>query len=120
MKLSTVPSVLALLALALACSDGTSPADGIGSADGTPSTDAASAVAFTQNGRSGFGFNGSASGAPTGEVRLTGGGSFDPATLEAQLELGITTFIAAADGPDYPESVIRELLVWRDAVSPQG
>jgi hypothetical protein len=36
-------------------------------------------------GRSAFGFNGSASGFPTGAVRLTGGGSFDPSTASNTL-----------------------------------
>ena len=63
--------LLALLggSLALACNDGT----------GTSPTDAVQ-PAFKAGGRSGFGFNGSVKGFPTGEVRLTGGGSFDPAT----------------------------------------
>ena len=62
--------LLALLggSLTLACSDGTSPSS-------TP-TDAVQ-PAFRAGGRSGFGFNGSVKGFPTGEVRLTGGGSFD-------------------------------------------
>jgi hypothetical protein len=61
--------LFALLAgsVTLACSDGTSPTDTV-----RPS--------FKAGGRSGFGFNGSVKGFPTGEVRLTGGGSFDPAT----------------------------------------
>jgi hypothetical protein len=58
---------VALLGLALACSDGATPVE--------PIQPALAAVA-----RSGFGFNGSVSGAPTGVVRLTGGGSFDPST----------------------------------------
>jgi hypothetical protein len=60
------PVSLLGLALALACSDGAGPTDAV-----RPD--------FTAGGRSGFGFNGSVSGAPTGVVRLTGGGSFDPA-----------------------------------------
>lgn len=51
---------------------------------------------------------------------VRGMGSFDPATLEAQLDLGITTFIAAADGPEYPEATVRGLLAWRESVSPRG
>jgi hypothetical protein len=35
---------------------------------------------FRTVGRSAFGFNGTVSGFPTGAVRLTGGGSFDPST----------------------------------------
>lgn len=85
------PSLLALLALSLAaaCSDGTSP---------TP-TDALQAPAFKAAGRIGFGFNGSASGFPTGEVRLTGGGSFDPATA-SNVVPDETTSVASAGGFD--------------------
>ena len=59
-------SLLPLLgvALTLGCSDATNPAG----------------PAFSAGGRAGFGFHGTASGFPTGIVRLTGGGSFDPAT----------------------------------------
>jgi len=39
-----------------------------------------SGASFSTAGRNAFGFNGSASGFPTGAVRLTGGGSYDPAT----------------------------------------
>jgi hypothetical protein len=55
------------LSLTLACSGGASPADSM-------------QPAFNAVGRSAFGLNGSAKGFPTGEVRLTGGGSFDPST----------------------------------------
>ena len=55
------------LTLALACNDEVAPTD-----SGPASLAAA--------GRSAFGFNGSARGFPTGAVRLTGGGSYDPAT----------------------------------------
>jgi hypothetical protein len=67
--------LLALLgaSLTLACNDGTS------ATDGTSPTDAVQ-PSFKAGGRSGFGFNGRVKGFPTGEVRLTGGGSFDPAT----------------------------------------
>jgi hypothetical protein len=51
----------------LACSDGVMPTD-------------PAAASFTAGGRAAFGFNGNASGFPTGAVRLTGGGSYDPAT----------------------------------------
>ena len=51
----------------LACSDGIMPTD-------------PAAASFTAGGRAAFGFNGHASGFPTGAVRLTGGGSYDPAT----------------------------------------
>ena len=55
------------LALALACSDGVAPTDSV-------------QASLAAGGRSAFGFNGNASGFPTGAVRLTGGGSYDPAT----------------------------------------
>ena len=51
----------------LACSNGVMPTD-------------PAAASFTAGGRAAFGFNGNASGFPTGAVRLTGGGSYDPAT----------------------------------------
>jgi len=56
------------LALALGCSS-----------DGVAPTDAVEA-SFNAGGRTAFGFNGNASGFPTGAVRLTGGGSYDPST----------------------------------------
>lgn len=55
------------LSLVLACGDGATPTEAI-------------APAFKTTGRSAFGFNGSVRGFPSGEVRLTGGGSYDPAT----------------------------------------
>jgi len=81
------PFLLALLgaSLALACSDGTSPTE-------------AMRPAFRVGGRSGFGFNGSVKGFPTGEVRLTGGGSFDPAT--ASNVVPTPTSVASAGGFD--------------------
>ena len=70
MRLLTAVSLLPMLgaALTLACSDPTSPAGAAGAAG----------PAFSAGGRAAFGFNGTASGFPTGLVRLTGGGSFDP------------------------------------------
>ena len=50
----------------LACSDGTIPTE--------------PAQTSSAGGRAAFGFNGTASGFPTGAVRLTGGGSYDPST----------------------------------------
>ena len=81
--------LLALLggSLALACSDGT-----------TTSPTEAVRPAFKAGGRSGFGFNGSVKGFPTGEVRLTGGGSFDPAT--ANNTVPTPTSVASAGGFD--------------------
>ena len=74
--------------LALGCSDGTSPSP----------TDAMR-PAFKVGGRSGFGFNGSVKGFGTGEVRLTGGGSFDPATANNTIPTP-TTSVASAGGFD--------------------
>ena len=51
----------------LACSDGIIPTDPV-------------EASFKAGGRAAFGFNGIASGAPTGAVHLTGGGSYDPST----------------------------------------
>ena len=72
--------MLALAALAgVACNDySTAPASPSYSASGLPEP----SVAAGQRGvaRSGFGFNGTVSGFPTGAVFLTGGGSFDAAT----------------------------------------
>ena len=79
--------LLALLgaSLALGCSDGTSPTE-------------AMRPAFKVGGRSGFGFNGSVNGFGIGEVRLTGGGSFDPAT--ANNTVPTPTSVASAGGFD--------------------
>jgi hypothetical protein len=87
MKLFATRFLFALLgaSLALGCSDGTSPTDAV-------------RPAFRTGGRSGFGFNGSVSGFPTGEVRLTGGGSFDPAT--ANDVVPTPTSVASAGGFD--------------------
>jgi hypothetical protein len=87
---SLVP--LALLGLALACSDGDNPAE--------PIQPALAAVA-----RSGFGFNGSVSGAPTGVIRLTGGGSFDPGS--ASNTVPAETAVAASGGFDCTAGVAQ-------------
>ena len=78
---ATVP-LLCLLLPALACTDAVTP------------TDAAEA-SFKAAARSGFGFNGSVSGFPTGAVRLTGGGSYDPASASNTVP---TTTVAVAGG----------------------
>src|SRR5213083_1412052 len=79
--------MLAVAALAaVACNDSsTAPASPSYSASGLP--EASVAAAQARGARSGFGFNGTASGFPTGAVFLTGGGSFDTAQL-----LASTTF----------------------------
>ena len=88
--------LLALLggSLALACSDGTStsPSDAV-------------RPAFKAGGRSGFGLNGSVRGFPTGVVRLTGGGSFDPST--ASNTIPTATSVASAGGFDCSETVAQ-------------
>ncbi len=48
--------------------------------DGPWSRPIAVEASFNAGGRAAFGFNGTASGFPTGAVRLTGGGSYDPRT----------------------------------------
>jgi hypothetical protein len=63
---------LLVWAAVLACSDGVIP---------TEPAQASLAV----GGRVAFGFNGTASGFPTGAVRLTGGGSYDPGTASNTL-----------------------------------
>jgi hypothetical protein len=81
--------LLALLgaSLALGCSDGTSPTE-------------AMRPAFKVGGRSGFGFNGSVNGFGIGEVRLTGGGSFDPGTANNTVPTPTPTSVASAGGFD--------------------
>jgi hypothetical protein len=87
-------SLLSLLglSLALACSDGTSPTDAV-------------RPAFKAGGRSGFGFNGRVRGFPTGVVRLTGGGSFDPTT--ASNTVPTETSVASAGGFDCTATVAQ-------------
>jgi len=55
------------LSLVVACDRGSAPTE-------------SSRANFSAVGRSGFGFNGTVKGFPTGVVRLTGGGSYDPAS----------------------------------------
>jgi hypothetical protein len=81
---------LIALALTLACSDYTAPAD-VGH------------VPSLSTGRAGFGFNGSVRGFPTGAVRLTGGGSYDPGT--ASNTVPTPTTVKSAGGFDCLESV---------------
>ncbi|HJR16386.1 MAG TPA: hypothetical protein VJ808_05990 [Gemmatimonadales bacterium] len=59
-------SVLAVTVI-LACREAALPTDPV-------------SASYTAGGRAAFGFNGDAAGFPTGAVRLTGGGSYDPAT----------------------------------------
>ena len=79
---TSIPLSLLGLALALGCSDGTGPTG-------------AARPSLLAVGRPGFTLNGTVSGA-AGEVRLTGGGSYDPAT--ASDTPGTETSVAAAGG----------------------
>jgi len=99
--------MLALAALAgVACNDpSTAPASPSYSASGLPEL---SVAAGSRGGaRSGFGFNGTVSGFPTGAVFLTGGGSFDAATAsnivpsatDAKSGGGFRCTAAVAQGP---------------------
>ncbi len=85
MKSSFSRSVFLLPAvtLAFACSDGRAPTQ--------PST-----PDFSVGHRSGFGFNGTASGFPTGVVFLTGGGAFDAST--ASNTIPAETSVASGGG----------------------
>jgi hypothetical protein len=69
MKSRVAVPLLCLLVwmVVLACDNGVMPTDAVG-------------ASFNASGRSAFGFNGTAKGFPTGAVRLTGGGSYNPAT----------------------------------------
>ena len=80
------------LALALACSDGVAPTDSV-------------QASLAAGGRSAFGFNGNASGFPTGAVRLTGGGSYDPAT--ASNIVPTETSVVSSGGFDCTEPVAQ-------------
>ncbi|HEU5305269.1 MAG TPA: hypothetical protein VFU40_11540 [Gemmatimonadales bacterium] len=63
-----VPLLCLLVSVVVfACGDGIIPTDPV-------------EASFTAGGRAAFGFNGNASGAPTGAVHINGGGSYDPAT----------------------------------------
>jgi len=66
----------------LACSDGVSPTDAVN-------------ASFSAGGRSAFGFNGTAQGFPTGAVRLTGGGSYDPATATNVVPTDTTSAVSS-------------------------
>jgi hypothetical protein len=82
-----------------------------GCADSTmlaPSTVAASSASFDRssaNGKAAFGFNGTASGFPTGAVRLTGGGAYDPAT--ASNTTGAITFAHTSGGFDCTATIAQ-------------
>lgn len=100
--------MLALAALAgVACNDSsTAPASPSYAASGLPEASVA-AAARVGGARSGFGFNGTVSGFPTGAVFLTGGGSFDaatasnvvPSTTDVKSGGGFRCTAAVAQGP---------------------
>ena len=94
MRAVAVPSLLLLLGLSLAagCGDATSPTEPM-------------RPAFKAGGRSGFGFNGSVSGFPTGAVRLTGGGSFD--LRSASNTVPTETSVSSAGGFDCSRTVAQ-------------
>jgi hypothetical protein len=60
---------------------------------------------LAKHGRSGFGFNGTASGFPTGAVRLTGGGSYDAST--ASNTVPTETSVASAGGFDCTTTIAQ-------------
>src|SRR5918995_4661565 len=78
----------------------------LGCSDGIIPTDPQQAD-FNAGGRTALGFNGDASGFPTGRVHLTGGGSYDPATASntvptetsAVLSGGFDCTATVAQGP---------------------
>lgn len=80
-------------ALALGCSDPSS----------TPTAPSQGRLAAAGSDRVGFGFNGTVSGFPTGVVRLTGGGSYDPTTATNTLDA--ETDVKSAGGFDCVESI---------------
>ena len=86
-RLSHAAALLSAVALGAGCAD-------------RPTAPTASLLPSFSNGTSGskhgFGFNGAASGFPTGAVVLTGGGSYDPAT--ASNTLPSETFVHSNGG----------------------
>ncbi len=57
------------------------------------------------------------------EIELSSGtsvralGSLDRGVLDEQFALGVRTFIAAVDGPDYDLTPVQELMAWRDSIA---
>jgi hypothetical protein len=89
------------LSIVVACSDRTGP-----TTDRTGPTTDALGPALKAAKRVGFGFNGSVSGFPTGEVRLTGGGSYDPTTATNTIPSNSTS-VASAGGFDCSRPVAQ-------------
>ncbi len=90
------PSLLSLLviATALGCNENsTAPMAAVGSNLSAVNLSQAS----SRGGRQAFGFNGTASGFPKGEVFLTGGGAYDPATASNVVPTD-TTFAHSGGG----------------------
>jgi len=92
MKGMTCIASLAAVLAAAGCGDHTTTPRGL-AATGSPDFVAAAAPNRT---RHGFGFNGTASGFPTGVVFLTGGGSYDAAT--ASNAVPTETVVASGGG----------------------
>ena len=80
-------------------------AAGCGDAATAPTPSPTSRFAVEHSGRVGFGFNGTVSGFPTGEVRLTGGGSYAPATASNTPDT--ETDVASAGGFDCVASIAQ-------------
>jgi len=89
-----VPSLcLMVWMVVLACSDGVVPTDPV-------------QASFNAGGRAAFGFNGTARGFPAGAVRLTGGGSYDPATASNVIPTD-ETVVVSSGGFDCIETVAQ-------------
>jgi hypothetical protein len=86
---------LVALAALLACTDGSAPTQSL-------------EPAFSAGGRSGFGFNGTVKGFPTGTVFLTGGGSYDPST--ASNTVPTPTSVKSGGGFNCIDAVAQGLL----------
>ena len=70
-----------------------------GSANSTMSTSVKQALVPQEQGRTGFGFNGTVSGFPTGVVLLTGGGAFDLAADFVHAGGGFSCLESVLQGP---------------------
>ncbi len=106
MKTITAGMLVVAALAAVACNDSsTTPVSPSYSASGLP--EASVAAAQARGARSGFGFNGTVSGFPTGAVFLTGGGSFDattasnvvPSETDVKSGGGFRCTAAVAQGP---------------------
>lgn len=93
---------LLLVSVALGCNDRSMAP----TADVASNLPALSLSQASAHGRDGFGFNGTASGFPTGAVFLTGGGAYDPATASNVVPTD-TTFAHSGGGFRCTESVAQ-------------